>query len=269
MSKRKELDSSFLKWPALEITTVACLLFVLCGTATGQGGALANRKTAFSRVPSLFERQRDALGRRAIDPGKELSVYTGEFVDAITGKRSMARVFHQTPALVRLEGFNSPDSLVLFDGTRATGVLSRTDELLLETFLMDSTEGILASVQGPAAVRFLGARFRPDLKVAPNYTGPRSDIFEVTTPVLARSDRLVRIKLYFFDSDTALLQKTRYDDRTVSRSVKVETRFSQWGKIDGSLYPGRIERYEDGRLIFSFTVASITAGPKVDTGRPQ
>src|SRR5213593_1500797 len=125
MSKRKPLERWYLTRSTLQITTVAILLFLPCGIATGQGGASAKRTAPFGRVPSLFERQRDALGRRALSTGRELTVYTGEFVDAITGKRSTARVFHQPPGLVRLEGFNSPDSLVLFDGTRATGVLSR------------------------------------------------------------------------------------------------------------------------------------------------
>jgi len=35
------------------------------------------------------------------------------------------------------------------------------------------------------------------------------------------------------------------------------TRFADWREVAGSFYPGAIERYEDGRRIFSFTVNAV------------
>jgi hypothetical protein len=215
------------------------------------------------RVPGVFQRHLGVLGNRMQVSGKELTTYSGEFMDA-AGARSPARVLYQTPGLVRLDGFKPGQAVLSFDGDRALGVVSRDDELLLETFVMDMPEGMLASVQRSAAVRLLGLGFGPDPRKTPRYTGPRFDIFEVTTRVRSRSDRLIRSKLYYFDSQTGLLQSTRYYDRSRPAPVKLETRFSDWRYIDGSAYPGRIDHFEGGRRVFSFIAAAITAAPRVE-----
>ena len=244
----------------------AALVLLVLGLSNGaaQRGNPPQASGPFQRLSGLFQQQRDALGGRALTAGKEQSIYAGEFLDGITGKRLPLRIVHQAPGLVRLEGLNSPQSVVVFDGKRASGVLTKTDELLLETFTGDTAEGMFDALQGASAFRFLGARFAPQM---PGSAGAPSDIFEVMAPIPPRTDQLARIKLYYFDSDTGLLQKTRYEDQTVSPAVKVETRFSQWRRLDDSMYAGRIERFENGRLIFSFNAATVGAGAKVDAGK--
>jgi hypothetical protein len=174
------------------------------------------------------------------------------------------QVIHQLPALVRLEGHKPNGAAVSFDGRRTRGLLSRLDETLLETFAMDSTEGMLAAAQGPVGFRHIGGGFLPDPRTTRNPNGPRMDIFEITAPVLTASAPLLRMKLYFVDSDTGLLRSTRYEDHSISPAISVETRFSEWGQFADSQYPGRIERYENGRQIFSFVVTAINSGPKGD-----
>jgi hypothetical protein len=143
-----------------------------------------------------------------------------------------------------------------FDGERATGVISNSDEAALEVFTMDLPEGMFASLRSGAALQHLGNRFGPDLRLNPNYTGPRLDIFHVTARSPISHDPELRTKFFYFDSATGYLQRTLYGDS--------ETRFSDWGIIDGSAYPGRVDHYENGQLVFSFTAAKILASHAAD-----
>jgi len=236
-------------------------------TLLGQRGdpRPGNSTRPFSRTPAMFHHQVTKLGERIRVSGKEATLYTGELVDA-AGKNSSAQVIYQTPGLVRLVGFTSGQPLS-FDEDIARGVASRDDEVLLETFVMDFPEGMLASVQRSGAVRLLGIGVGPDPRKNPGYSGPRYDIFEVTGPVRTRIDRFVSSKMYYFDSHSGLLIKTLTIDRSRPTPVEMETRFLNWQTIDGSAYPSRIDRFEAGRLVFSFTVRSINAGPAVEAGQ--
>jgi hypothetical protein len=243
------------------IAIVAALCCCVC--AAGQQRELPVGAKPFKSVPATVERQYEALGMRVSATGKEQTVYAGELVDA-NGNRTRLQIVHQLPGLVRIDSVAGRRTSLAFDGTRDRGVITPMDEALIETFVGDSVEGLFASLDGNAAVRLLGRRFGPDPRTHPNYKGPRYDIYEVTAPVASRPDGIVRMKFYYFDSETGLLQRTRYDDRSVRPRRKIETRFSAWGRVDGSLYPGRIERYEDGRLVFSFVTAEVAAGPRAD-----
>jgi len=243
---------------------LACLVvFTATLIAQRQTTPASGAKNA-NRVPAVFQRQIATLGKRLQAPGKERSIYIGEVTDR-AGNRSTGQVIHQIPSLVRLAGFKAGRANISFDGTRTTGVVSRDDEAVLETFVMDLPEGMLASIQGSAAFRLIGLGSGPDPRSTPRYTGLRYDIFEVTAPSRSRSDQLVRSKLYYFDSQTGLLQSTRYYDRSRSLPLRLETRFSQWRNIDGSVYPGRIDHFEGGQLLFSFTATTIQALPAVDS----
>jgi len=57
------------------------------------------------------------------------------------------------------------------------------------------------------------------------------------------------------------LASTRYKKRTDTKFRKIETHFKEWQIVAGSAYPIRIERYEDGNLIFVFIVSEISTEP--------
>jgi hypothetical protein len=216
----------------------------------------------FVEMPSVVYPHVAALGERVRRPGKEKVILVGQYVDT-SGNRP-AKVTYQVPGLVRLDGFKPGAASVAFDGERSYGSTTAVDDAFLETFSTDTAEGMLASTRRGAGLRLLGRQFQPDPKKFPNYLGPRYDIYEVAAPIRSRQDQLLRLKRFYFDSKTGLLLRTQYYDRTTSHPVIVEVRFSDWRTIDGSAYPGRIDRFENGQPIFSFVVASISAGPRVE-----
>lgn len=237
---------------------VICVCGVVPFLAQSRRPQDPNRLFGIASALSDFQPHLVALGDRVRRPGKELTVMNGEFVDA-AGNRSSARLTHQVPNLVRLEGFKQRGVLT-FDGQSSHGsaALSAVDEDIIETFAEDLPEGLFDGVQRGSALRVLGRGFRSKS----SSTAAAFDVFELMGSGATRNDRRVRAKRFFFDSRTALLTSTRYQD---ARGTRIEVRFSGWGQINGSTYPQKIERYENGRLIFSFAVASVSAGPRQDT----
>jgi hypothetical protein len=118
---------------------------------------------------------------------------------------------------------------------------------------------MLAAARAGAAVRLLGTDFGPRDET-PGIAQPHYDIYDVPITLKIIPAAPERIKRYYFDSKSKLLARTAY---TVN-DVRVETRFGEWRKIDGSMYPGRVERYEGGQLVFSFIIAKVAAGPQED-----
>jgi len=233
------------------------VVIALSATAWSQGRRGTGR--AFSALPGAVAQQEAAVGGRVKGAGKEQTIYFGELVDA-QGNRSAAQVLHQLPTLVRLEGF-SQGRVLSFDGERTTGVLTKSDEAAIEVFTMDVPEGMFAALRKGASLRHLGSGFGPDPRLNPNYKGPRLDIFNVVGQTIGLPNRSLQSKLYYFDSETGFLQMTRYSDTT---PIQKETRFSGWHRVDDSAYASRIEHYEGGRLVFSFSAKTITYAKAAD-----
>jgi hypothetical protein len=192
-------------------------------------------------------------------PGRERIVMAGEFVDG-AGSRSRVEITHQLPDLLEARGVFPEKALLKFNGERVPLPLSPSEEGFLESFTADTAENLIEAERSGTAIRALGLNFVSDTET-PDHPEPRFDIYQVTLSTKTRPGGEKRAKLYWFDSKTHLLLRTTYTDGP----IQVETRFSRWGTIDGSRYPGRVERYEDGRSIFSFVVNAISAGPKADT----
>src|SRR5262249_26331308 len=126
-------------------------LMIICVTCLATLNTILSAQTRpeaivprLDRIPSVAQRHLAVLGDRMRVSGRELTIYTGDVIDS-TGNRSPAQVIHQLPGLVRLSGFKPGQAVVSFDGERALGVISNDDDLLLETFVMDMPEGMLAS----------------------------------------------------------------------------------------------------------------------------
>lgn len=249
--------------------SVALVLVILMAaglsvTVNGQSGNVnLNSRKTLDRVPGMFQPQARSLGKRAHESGKERTIYTGQLFDK-DGNSTPVRIIHQQPNLVRLEGFKPGNGVLSFDGQQGKGASSRNDESLLEVFAMDMPEGMLAQVQESAAIRFLGDGFGPDPKLNPGYSGPRYSLYDLTSAMRCRRNRELRSRIYFFDGRTKLLDRTQYKDRSAKPAAEKETRFSMWGEIEESMYPARIDHYENGELVFTFIAESIESGEATD-----
>jgi hypothetical protein len=256
------------------MTTVVLLVaIVVCGIAGEQNNNIDKKdkngpaKTRRCVDPQI-QRQYDALGARVKTPGKEKTVYEGKFFNA-AGESWNARATVQSPRLAKLEGFLDSKSILSFDGEKANKQMNRLEEGLLELFLVDIPEGLLNEACKSMGLSFLGGGFGPDPRKFPDYSGPRYDIYEFTVPIVYKKAKETKFKTCLFDFQTGLLYKTEYSDESVTPKVKVETRFSAWGKIEDSVYPAKIERYEDGKLIFTFIAEKIEGGPAADASNFQ
>ena len=241
------------------VAIVTCL-WGLCPMARGQVELKGSAKV-FTGISGVFRPELEALGRRAQERGAETVVYAGEFARA-GAKAVAARVTVQLPRMILLEGFKTEK--IAFDGTVSKNAATQADTALLEALLLDTQEGMLASMEGEGSARLLGRDFGPEPGQKSASSEARYDIYDVMMPDPFREGKSWVSRLYYFDSKTHLLEFTRYRDRTVSPPVEIETRFSMWGVVNGSAYPACIERYEDGKLVFSFVATGIETGPALD-----
>jgi hypothetical protein len=196
--------------------------------------------------------------------GKEETVYEGQLTDE-SGRQKAVRLVHPVSGLVRVESVHEKTALS-FDGKYTSGTAGPADEALMDALIMDSDEGMLYALRTGASVQLLGRGFAPNSAAVPGYKGPRYDIYEIIGPGRNANDPAMRTRRFYFDSSTGLLASTRYTDAT-GRSI--ETRFLNWGNVDGSVFPGKIERYANGRQIFSFVAAAVSSQPRHDTTNPK
>jgi len=234
------------------------MLFVLpFNNLCAQSNRAADRSAVAQRIlssktPAAVHKQAATLGDKLHNPAKEKTTLTGQVVDS-QGRSSAAKITLQ-PGFVRIEGIGSGGAPLSFDGRKPPRTNTREDEAILETFVMDTAEGMLDSLQDGAAASIQG------LNVVEKATGRFYDIVEVVGPVRSSFDAPLRYKLYFFDSKTGLLARTQYSNG--SQNSNVEVRFSDWRVVDGSSYPGRIERLENGIPSFSFFTNEVVEAPR-------
>ena len=221
-----------------------------------------------SGFPNIVRIQLDRLGDRLVKAGRERTVLQGTFVDA-AGAQSPAQLVYQLPNRFRFQTTGPLNRIVVFDGETPRSTRAQIDsaeEDLLESLLADSPEGFFDDLRAGSALRLLGRRFRPGTAIAPDYRGPSFDIYELARTVRTRRDRRNRVKRFYFDSASALLLRVRYADASRAPQVTVETRFSQWRDFAGNPLPGQVERWENGKLVFTFRLASADLLPRGDEG---
>lgn len=245
---------------ALMICMLVSLLFAKIGLAQD---AVTRKRDELASVPKTVPpdmmQQVQVLGSRMRTAGKEESVFEGQLIDS-QGQQKAIRVIQKISGVVRIESLEDKTTLS-FDGEVTQGIKDHDGESLLDTFVLDSPESMIYSVRSGASMQLLGRGFVADAKRS-DPQAPRYDIYEVAFPDRTNKGSGLRVRRYYFDSQTGLLASTRYTDRT---GISVETRFSGWGQVDGSAYPSRIEHYENGRLSFAFVAATVAARAKPDS----
>lgn len=208
-------------------------------------------------VPSRLLPFLNSYGDRLQKAGNERLTVTGTYHDA--NGDSPALLITELPGKARLTISGATKKDLVFDGAQsaaAVGAIDLDDLDILETFQNDSTEAFFFSYAG-AGVRFLGGRFRAGNDKSADYKGPYYEVYELVGKAAVRGTTPLQQKLYYFDGATGLLAKTRYKIQRKSAAIDVQTVYSNWKTTQGQSVPGKIERFENGTSVLSFTAVSI------------
>jgi hypothetical protein len=169
------------------------------------------------------------------------------------------------PDKLRLVVGGPQSRAITFDGQQ-TNASPAPDELdLIETLAYDSAEHFFAAQMQGNAMRFLGPRFRTDDGTTPNYAGPYFDIYKIADQIKPSGQERAA-KLYYFNSDTLLLERVTYVINRGGQEIRVETKLSDWRVMDGQQVARRIERFENGQSVFVLNIRSAELGPRADDG---
>lgn len=209
-----------------------------------------------------------ALGNRLEQPGRERLIMMGSLRLADTAKTLELAAFLEFPDRLRLSLGAPQNRALIFDGQQAKALLTpaTSDDLdLIETLVYDSAEHFFAAQMQGKAMRFLGSRFRLDDGSNPDYSGPYFDVYKVADQIKA-SGHERPAKLYYFNSDTFLLERVTYVINRGGADINVETKLSDWQETGGQQVARRIERFENGRSVFVLTSWSAALAHRADDG---
>jgi hypothetical protein len=208
----------------------------------------------------------EALGDRLERPGRERLVLIGALRRATKKNEDRpARLILEFPDRLRLE---EQDEVTVYknDFASSNGVLKRNERDEVESLLFDFVDHFFASQMQGAATRFLGSRFRLDDGANPNYAGPFYELYQVTDRIAIEKEVREQPKFYFFNSDTLLLERVRYQIERDGEPVEVEVLIGGWRNVDGQQIPGVITRIEGGAPVLSLSITSAAVGAKQNDG---
>ena len=209
----------------------------------------------------------NALGNRLEKPGQERVSLVGTWRVAGTAQPREFAATLEFPDKLRLTVGGPQNRVITFDGQQTKALQEpAADELdLIETLAYDSAEHFFAAQMQGNAMRFLGSRFRTDDGSTPDYDGPYFDIYKIADHIKT-SEQERAAKLYYFNSETLLLERVTYDVNRGGSEINVETKLSDWRVIDGQQVARRIERLENGKSVFVLTIRSAGLGRHADDG---
>src|SRR5262245_11487530 len=211
--------------------------------AVAAQSAPALNATGYVRRGLLWPQLRpmsEALGVRLERPGKERLVLIGALRRASKKNEDRpARLILEFPDRLRLE---EQDGVTVYnnDFASSNGVLKRNERDEVESLLFDFVDHFFATQMRGDATRFLGSRFRLDDGANPNYAGPLYELYQVTDRIAVEKEVREQQKFYFFNSDTLLLERVRYQIERDGEPVEVEALIGGWRKVDGQKIPGVI-----------------------------
>ena len=275
-------------WPVALIVALALSALALASSRKASGRrtsevqspvsqnprAVANAKAEdYVRAGQLWPQLRwnlKALGDRLEKRGKERLTLTGTLSRAGDAAPVPVLLILEFPNRLRLDiQERGPHHVITFNGERASkggGALDKREEDLIETLIYDTAEHFFAGQTRGTVMRCLGQRFRADDGTTPNYTGPYYDLYEVSDQIKASPDARFQSKVFYFNSDTLLLERVRYQIMRNGAPVEVETRISNWQQAQGQQAPRRIVRLENGQPALVLTITGLAIGQRVDDG---
>jgi hypothetical protein len=231
--------------------------------------ARALNATGYVRRGHLWPQLRpmsEALGDRLEKPGKERLILIGALRRASKKNENRpARLVLEFPDRLRLE---EQDGITVYnnDFASSNGVLKKNERDEAESLLFDFVDHFFSSQMQGAATRFLGSRFRLDDGANPNYAGPFYEIYQVTDRIAVEKEVREQPKLYYFNSDTLLLERVRYQIERDGEPVEVEVLIGGWRKVNGQQIPGAITRTENGAPVLSLSITSAAVSGRQNDG---
>lgn len=236
------------------------------------GSGAGVKRAAYVRRSNLSPKlvwHLNALGDRLDRPGKERLSVTGTLSRANDSETEIVAVF-EFPDRLRLTMQKGNQSRVItFDGeqTRSVGNnLNIAEQDLIETLVYGSEEHFFNTQMQGQATRFLGSRFRVDDGSSAGYNGPYYDVYKVSEQIKTSTEKREQPKLYYFNSETLLLERVTYEIDRNRSTVKVEERISGWARDQGQQVARRIERLENGESVFVLTVRTAGFSARADDG---
>ena len=209
----------------------------------------------------------EVLGDRLEKPGKERLILIGALRRASKNNENRpTRLILEFPDRLRLE---EQDGVTVYnndDFASSNGVMKKNEQDEVESLLFDFVDHFFAAQMQGAATRFLGSRYRLDDGKDSQYAGPFYDLYQVTDRIAVEKKVREQPKLYFFNSDTLLLERVRYQVERDGAPIRVEVLISGWRKVDGQQIPNNITRTEDGAPVLSFSINSAAVGIKQNDG---
>lgn len=209
------------------------------------------------------------LGDRLERPGRERLLLSGTLTRGTESRRAPLQIIREFPARLRLTEQSGAQLRAL---TFNRGALEAGEEsaafahALIESLVLDTAEQFFSESTQGAALRFLGSRVRPDDGSASDYTGPSYDVYEVTGAVRIGDQEHRQTKLFYFNSNTLLLELVRYEANRNGSRVTVETRFSEWQQTDSQQVARLIKRTENGQPVFTVTVTAASFAARAEDG---
>jgi hypothetical protein len=254
------------------------------GSAANQDAVAAQPTPPSLNVNSYVRRARlwpqlretlNALGDRLEKSGKERLILVGTLRRQNNSQAIPFRLFLELPRHLRLEEQGARPRVSGFDGGEGWALgaaLSDEDQEIIETLVFDSADQFFLAQEQGFATRALGRRFRLDDGGAPNYTGPYYDIYQLQDHVSIVKEERTQSKLFYFNSDTLLLERVRYQIERDGAPVNVEVRFGGWQKVNGQQIAGSITRLENDTQTLTITINVVTFSPRAADGafnKPQ
>ena len=210
-----------------------------------------------------------ALGDRLEKSGKERIMFTGT-LDRVDQQRIAVTAILEFPDRLQLTTLSGAQARTIsYDGQAARvsdSAFTSADQDLIESLVSDSAEHFFKAQAQGAPTRHLGDRFRADDGSTQNYAGPYHDVFSLFDRVMIGSISRSQTKLYYFNSDTHLLEKVTYQISRNGQTVDVENYFSDWQKAQDQQVFRRLVRLENGQQVMSLTMTSASVGARLNDG---
>jgi hypothetical protein len=271
--------------PALLITVTVLTVLTYAASAKLRGSKTADAKTqnvanplnvkraAYVRRSSLSPKlvwHLKAVGDRLEKPGNERLTLTGTLTRTNDPQTQKVVAVLEFPDRLRLTIQKGAQTrVILFDGEPARSAansLDTAEQDLIETLVYGTAEHFFATQMQGMATRFLGSRFRMGDGSSADDSGPYYDVYKVADRVKTSTEQREQLKLYYFNSETLLLERVSYEINRNGSIVNVEEHIGGWTKEQDQQVARRIERYENGESVFVLTVHTSGLSARADDG---